>query len=126
VNLGIIPGGGGTQRLPRLVGSGAARKLLFTGELIDAAEALRIGLVDEVVPADRLRERVMALAATIGDKSPVALQLIKEAVRASLRTSLEDGLRLETTLFGVAFSSGDKQEGVQAFLEKRKPEFRGH
>jgi enoyl-CoA hydratase len=68
----------------------------------------------------------MALAATIGDKSPVALQLIKEAVRASLRTSLEDGLRLETTLFGVAFSSGDKQEGVQAFLEKRKPEFRGH
>jgi enoyl-CoA hydratase len=123
VNLGIIPGGGGTQRLPRLVGSGNAYKLLFTGELIDAGEALRIGLVDEVVPAADLRERVMALAATIAEKSPVALQLIKEAVRASLRTSLDDGLRLETTLFGVAFASGDKQEGVKAFLEKRKPEF---
>ena len=123
VNLGIIPGGGGTQRLPRLVGSGNAYKLLYTGELIEAAEAMRIGLVDEVVPAAHLRERVMALAGTIGEKSPVALQLIKEAVRASFRTSLDDGLRLETTLFGVAFASGDKQEGVKAFLEKRKPEF---
>jgi enoyl-CoA hydratase len=125
VGLGIIPGGGGTQRLPRLVGSGNAYKLLYTGELIEAAEALRIGLVDEVVPAAGLRERVLALAAMIAEKSPVALQLIKEAVRASLRTSLDDGLRLETTLFGVAFASGDKQEGVKAFLEKRKPEFTG-
>ena len=123
VNLGIIPGGGGTQRLPRLVGSGNAFRLLFTGELIDAAEALRIGLVDEVVASAQLRERVLALAATIAEKSPVALQLIKEAVRGSLRTSLDEGLRLETTLFGVAFASGDKQEGVKAFLEKRKPEF---
>jgi enoyl-CoA hydratase len=125
VNLGIIPGGGGTQRLPRLVGTGNAYKLLFTGELIDAGEALRIGLVDEVVPAAELRSRVMALAATIAEKSPVALQLIKEAVRASVRTSLDDGLRLETTLFGVAFASGDKQEGVKAFLEKRKADFTG-
>lgn len=125
VNLGIIPGGGGTQRLPRLVGSGNAYKLLFTGEFIDAGEALRIGLVDEVVPAAELRTRVMALAATISEKSPVALQLIKEAVRAALRTSLDEGLRLETTLFGVAFASGDKQEGVKAFLEKRKADFTG-
>lgn len=125
VNLGIIPGGGGTQRLPRLVGGGNAYKLLFTGELIDAAEALRIGLVDEVVPATQLRERVLALAKMIAEKSPVALQLIKEAVRASFRTSLDDGLRLETTLFGVAFASQDKVEGVEAFLQKRKAEFLG-
>ena len=123
VNLGIIPGGGGTQRLPRLVGSGNAYKLLFTGELIDAVEAFRIGLVDEVVPAAQLRDRVMALAATIAEKSPVALQLIKEAVRGSLRTSLDDGLRLETALFGVGFASADKAEGVRAFGEKRKAEF---
>ncbi len=125
VNLGIIPGGGGTQRLPRLVGPGRAYRLLFTGELIDAAEALRIGLVDEVVPAAGLREHVMRLATSIAEKSPVALQLIKEAVRASLRTSLDEGLRQETTLFGVAFASEDKAEGVKAFLEKRKAEFPG-
>ncbi|MGE0352911.1 MAG: enoyl-CoA hydratase/isomerase family protein [Gemmatimonadales bacterium] len=125
VNLGIIPGGGGTQRLPRLVGLGTAFKLLYTGELISAAEALRIGLVDEVVPAAELRERVMALAGTIAEKSPVALQLIKEAVRASVRGSLDEGLRQETTLFGIAFASQDKAEGVKAFLEKRKAEFTG-
>jgi enoyl-CoA hydratase len=125
VNLGIIPGGGGTQRLPRLVGAGNAYKLLFTGDLIEAGEARRIGLVDEVVPAAQLRERVLALAGAIADKSPIALHLIKEAVRASLRTSLDDGLRQETTLFGMAFASEDKVEGVQAFLGKRKAEFRG-
>jgi len=125
VNLGIIPGGGGTQRLPRLVGTGAAYKLLFTGDLIDAAEAFRIGLVDEVVPAAALRERTMALASTIAGKSPVALQLIKEAVRNSLRTPLDEGLRQERALFGIAFASADKSEGVRAFLEKRKAEFTG-
>ena len=125
VNLGIIPGGGGTQRLPRLVGSGTALKLLFTGELIDAAEALRIGLVDEVVPGAQLAARVRALADTIAQKSPVALQLIKESVRASLRTSLDEGLRQETSLFSVAFASADKVEGVKAFLEKRPADFQG-
>lgn len=125
VNLGIIPGGGGTQRLPRLVGAGAAYKLLFTGELITATEALRIGLVDEVVPASDLRTRAMALAEAIAQKSPVALQLIKEAVRASLRVPLDEGLRQETTLFGLAFSSEDKAEGVAAFLGKRPAEFKG-
>jgi len=125
VNLGIIPGGGGTQRLPRLVGSGAAFKLLYTGDLIDAAEALRIGLVDEVVPAADLKARALALAQVIAQKSPVALQLIKEAVRASLRVPLDEGLRQETTLFGLAFSSEDKTEGVGAFLAKRAPEFKG-
>lgn len=125
VNLGILPGGGGTQRLPRLVGLGTAYKLLFTGEMISAAEALRIGLVDEVVPRERLMDRARELAGVIAGKSPVALQLIKEAVRASVRTSLDEGLRLETTLFGLAFASADKEEGVRAFLEKREPKFQG-
>ncbi len=125
VNLGIIPGGGGTQRLPRLVGTGAAYKLLYTGDLIGADEALRIGLVDEVVPAAGLRARALALAESVAQKSPVALQLIKEAVRASLRVPLDEGLRQETTLFGLAFSSEDKAEGVAAFLGKRPPEFKG-
>jgi len=125
INLGILPGGGGTQRLPRLVGMGTAYKLLFTGQIIKADEALRIGLVDEVVPPDELRDRVMALAGTIAEKSPVALQLMKQAVRASVRAPLDQGLKLETTLFGVAFASEDKNEGVAAFLEKRAAEFKG-
>ena len=125
INLGIMPGGGGTQRLPRLVGLGNAYKLLFTGDMISAAEAHRIGLVDEVVEADKLLERVSDLANSIALKSPVALQLIKEAVRASVRTSLDEGLRHELTLFGLAFSSDDKNEGVSAFLEKRTAAFKG-
>ena len=125
VNLGIIPGGGGTQRLPRHVGLGTALKLMYTGDMINADEALRIGLVDEVVPADELMARVRELAASIAQKSPVALQLIKEAARASVRAPLDEGLRHEKTLFGLAFSSEDKAEGVAAFLEKRTPEFKG-
>lgn len=125
VNLGIIPGGGGTQRLPRLVGLGRAFKLLYTGEIISAAEAARIGLVDEVVAPDRLMPRVQELAGDIASKSPVALQLIKEAVRASVRTPLDEGLRHEASLFGLVFSSADKAEGVDAFLEKRSPRFTG-
>lgn len=125
INLGILPGAGGTQRLPRLVGLGTAFKLLYTGELVTAAEALRIGLVDDVVAPDELETQVLELAQSIAAKSPVALQLIKEAVRASVRQPLDEGLRLESTLFGLAFSSEDKQEGVRAFLEKRKAHFRG-
>lgn len=125
VNLGIIPGGGGTQRLPRLVGVGTALRLLYTGQIITADEALGIGLVDQVVPASSLRDHVMQMARLIAEKSPVALSLIKEAVRASVRTSLDEGLNQETTLFGLAFASEDKAEGVQAFLEKRKPDFTG-
>lgn len=125
VNLGILPGGGGTQRLARLVGLGQTYKMVFTGEMIGAVEALRIGLVEEVVPPDRLMDRAHELAAAIAKKSPVALQLIKEAIRASARTSLDEGLRLETTLLGLAFSSADKEEGVRAFLEKREAKFEG-
>lgn len=125
VKLGILPGGGGTQRLPRLVGLGNAYRLLYTGEMIGAAEALRIGLVDEVVPGVELGERVRALAQTVAGMSPVALRYIKEAVQASVRAPLDEGLRLERTLFGLAFASQDKEEGVRAFLEKRTPDFRG-
>jgi enoyl-CoA hydratase len=125
ITLGILPGGGGTQRLPRLVGLGTAYKLLYTGEIIGAEEALRIGLVDEVVPHDQLMPRAQELAASIADKSPAALQFIKDAVKASARMPLDEGVRLETTLFGLAFSTEDKEEGVHAFLEKRKADFRG-
>lgn len=125
INLGLLPGGGGTQRLPRLVGLGTAYKLLFTGEMIPAQEALRIGLVDEVVPAADLMARVQAMASTIASKSPVALRLIKEAVRASVRAPLDEGLRHERTLFGLAFSSQDMAEGVKAFIEKRPATFIG-
>ena len=125
VNLGLLPGGGGTQRLPRLVGLGNAYKLLYTGDMITADEALRLGLVSEVVPAADLMTRARALAAAIASKSPVALRYIKEAVRASVRAPLDEGLRLERTLFGLVFASEDKAEGVDAFLAKRKPEFKG-
>ena len=125
INLGLLPGGGGTQRLPRLVGMGAAFKMLYTGDFIRAEEAYRIGLVDEVVPPDQLETRAKELADTIASKSPVALRMIKQAVRTSMRTSLDEGLKQEVTLFSVAFASEDKKEGVDAFLNKRKPTFTG-
>lgn len=125
INLGLMPGAGGTQRLPRLVGLGTAFKLLYTGDLIRAEEALRIGLVDEVVPAADLHRRVGELAGAIAQKSPAALRLIKEAVRASVRTPLDEGLRHEVTLFGLLFSTEDKKEGVDAFLNKRQAKFTG-
>ncbi len=125
INLGLMPGGGGTQRLPRLVGLGAAYKLLYTGDFVRAAEAYRIGLVDEVVPPEALAGRAKELAQSIAQKSPVALRLIKEAVRASARTPLDEGLSKEVALFALAFASDDKKEGVDAFLNKRAPAFTG-
>lgn len=124
-NLGIIPGGGGTQRLPRLVGQGRAMRLIYTGEIVDAATAERIGLVDEVVPQAELTERTMELAAKIAEKSPASLQAAKECVRAAWQMPLDTGLRYERSWFGMLFSTDDKDEGVTAFLEKRKPEFKG-
>jgi enoyl-CoA hydratase len=125
INLGIIPGGGGTQRLPRLVGLGHAMRMILTGEPISAAEALRIGLVQEVVPASDLMPRVRKVAARIAEKSPVALAAAREATRAALHTSLAEGLRVESGLYLLAFASADKVEGVRAFLEKRAPQFTG-
>lgn len=125
VNLGIIPGGGGTQRLPRLVGEGQALRLILSGEMIGAEEAKAIGLVEEVVPATELRERTLALARTIASKSPIALQAAKESVHAARRMPLDEGLKFERAWFGLLFSTRDKEEGVAAFLEKRKAEFTG-
>ncbi len=121
VNIGIIPGGGGSQRLPRLVGLGTALKLTLTGERIDAAEALRIGLIDEVVAQPILDRRVDEIAGRIASRSAVAVRLAKAAVKASARLPLDQGLRHEQALFTLAFSSQDKEEGVRAFLEKRDP-----
>ncbi|MFQ5746060.1 MAG: enoyl-CoA hydratase/isomerase family protein [Gemmatimonadota bacterium] len=125
VNLGIIPGGGGTQRLPRLVGEGHAMRLILRGGMIDAAEAHAIGLVEIVVPAADLRERTLELAREIAAKSPIALQAAKESILAARRMPLDEGLKFERGWFSLLFSTDDMDEGVSAFLEKRKPEFRG-
>jgi enoyl-CoA hydratase len=125
INLGIIPGGGGTQRLTRLVGEGKSMELILTGDLIDAAQAKAIGLVNEVFPAAELQDRVRAIAVRIAEKSPIALQMAKEAVKTASRTNLREGLDRETDLFCLTFGSEDKAEGVRAFLEKRKAEFKG-
>jgi enoyl-CoA hydratase len=125
INLGIIPGGGGTQRLTRLVGEGRAMELILTGEIIDARTAFSIGLVNHVVPADQLEVKTMELANRIAEKGPVAVRLAKEAVKLASRSNLDEGLRREVDLFALCFSTEDKDEGVKAFLEKRKPVFKG-
>ena len=125
INLGIIPGGGGTQRLTRLVGEGKAMELILTGDMIDAQTAYNLGLVNLVVPAADLEAKTMELANRIAEKSPVALRMAKEAVKTAARANLDEGLRREIDLFALTFSSQDKDEGVRAFLEKRKPDFKG-
>jgi len=125
VKLGLIPGGGGTQRLSRLIGEGKAMELILTGDMIDAEEALRLGLVNQVVPPEELESRTMALANRIADLSPVALAMAKKSVKNAARKDLTCGLEAESDLFALCFASEDKEEGVRAFLEKRKPVFRG-
>lgn len=125
INLGIIPGGGGTQRLTRLIGEGRAMQMILSGEMIDAQTALRFGLVNEVHPVDQLEARTMELAARIAEKSPVALAMAKTAVKNAARMTLREGLDSEIDLFALCFSTEDKEEGVRAFIEKRKPEFSG-
>ncbi len=126
VNLGIIPGFGGTQRLPRLVGRGKAMQMILTAEMIDAAEAHRIGLVDEVYPPDQLMDKAMEMANLICTKGPIAIQIAKECVNRGLDMALALGCDLEKANFSQTCSTGDKNEGCEAFLEKRKPEFTGH
>jgi enoyl-CoA hydratase len=125
VKLGIIPGYGGTQRLPRLVGKGIAMQLLLTGEMISAQEAHRIGLVNEVVPAAQLISRAEAIAAKIIANGPLAVQYTMEAVNKGMETPLAEGLYIEATLFGVACATEDMKEGTKAFLEKRPAQFKG-
>jgi enoyl-CoA hydratase len=125
IKLGLIPGGGGTQRLPRLVGFGRAMRLVLTGETIRADEAERIGLVDILCEDDELGQRTREVAQTLAGYSPVALALAKDALRAALEMPLDAGLAHERELFVTAFASEDRQEGVHAFLEKRAPDFKG-
>lgn len=125
INLGIIPGGGGTQRLPRLVGEGHANRLIMTGEMISAEEAERIGLVEKVFEPEELRESTLEMARTIGSRSPIALQAAKESVLVARRMPMDEGLKFERAWFGLLFSTEDKDEGVDAFLNKRSPEFKG-
>jgi enoyl-CoA hydratase len=125
VKLGIMPGYGGTQRLPRLIGKGMAMQLLLTGEQISAAEALRVGLVNEVVPQADLIKRAEEISAKIIANAPLAVQYTLEAVNHGMEMTLPEGLYLEATLFGVCCATEDKNEGTRAFLEKRAAQFVG-
>jgi enoyl-CoA hydratase len=125
INLGIICGGGGTQRLTRLIGEGRAMEMILTGDMIDAPTALKFGLVNYVHPLEELEAKTMEFAAKLAGKAPIALQLSKEAVKFASRSNLDEGLRREIDLFALCFSTEDKTEGVSAFLEKRKPHFKG-
>ena len=125
VTLGLVPGGGGTQRLPRLVGKGRALQLILSGEMISAQEAFRIGLVNEVVPAAELITRAEAILKKIAANAPIAVKFALEATNKGLETSQAEGLLLEASYFGLCAATEDKKEGTSAFLEKRAPQFRG-
>ena len=125
VTLGLVPGGGGTQRLPRLVGKGRALQLILSGEMISAQEAYRIGLVNEIVPAADLVPRAEAILKKIASNAPIAVKFALEAANKGLDTSQGEGLLLEASYFGLCAATEDKKEGTSAFLEKRAPKFQG-
>jgi enoyl-CoA hydratase len=125
VSLGVIPGFGGTQRLARLIGKGRALELILTGDMIDAGEAYRMGLVNKVVPQAELLETAKKLAAKISSKGPYAVRLAKEVVRNGLEMDLDRANQYEAELFALCFASSDQKEGMAAFLEKRPAEFKG-
>ena len=125
VKLGLVPGGGGTQRLPRLVGKGRALQLILSGEMIDAQEAYRIGLVNEIVAAADLIPRAEAILKKIASNAPIAVKLALEAANKGMETSQGEGLLLEASYFGLCAATEDKKEGTCAFLEKRTPQFHG-
>ena len=125
LNVGLIPGWGGTQRLPRLVGRAMAKELIFTAKMIDAKTAKQLGLLNEVVPPDELKSAVKKFAAELITKPPVGLQLAKQLINSSIETDLTKGLVQEAQAFGVLASTEDFDEGVAAFIEKRKPKFKG-
>jgi enoyl-CoA hydratase/carnithine racemase len=125
VTLGLVPGGGGTQRLPRLVGKGHALQLILSGEMISAQEAYRIGLVNEIVPAAELITRAEQILKKIAANAPIAVRFALEAANKGMETSQGEGLLLEASYFGLCAATEDKKEGTSAFLEKRTPQFRG-
>jgi enoyl-CoA hydratase/carnithine racemase len=125
VKLGVIPGYGGTQRLPRLVGRGRALQLILSGAMINAQEAYRIGLVNEIVPRSELMTRAEAILAQVTANAPLAIKFSLEAVNKGLETSQAEGLLIESSLFAICAASDDKKEGTAAFVERRAPQFKG-
>lgn len=125
VGLGITPGFSGTQRLPRLVGLGKAKELIYTAAVIHAEEACRIGLVNKVVEPEELMNECLAMASAIASKAQLAVRYAKEAINRGIETDIETGIDIETGLFGLCFATADQKEGMEAFLWKRKPEFKG-
>ncbi len=125
VKIGILPGGGGTQRLPRAIGKYKAMKICLTGDLVAAKDAYDMGLVSEIAPDAEVEKRAIEMATQIASYAPLAVQQIKELVNAGQDASLDTALRLETKAMHILFSSQDQKEGMQAFIEKRKPEFQG-
>lgn len=125
VGLGITPGFSGTQRLSRLVGLGKAKELIYTAAVIHAEEACRIGLVNKVVEPEALMDECMAMARTIATKAPLAVRYAKEAINRGIETDIETGIALEADLFGLCFATADQKEGMEAFLQKRKADFKG-
>lgn len=125
INIGIIPGGGATQRLSRLIGVCRAKELIFTGDIISAEEALKLGMVNRVVPEDQLMATANEMAKKIAVKSSAALKLAKQAINYGMQTNLDSGLKYEYELYSLSLSLEDKAEGVKAFIEKRAPKFVG-
>lgn len=125
VGLGVTPGFGGTQRLPRLVGTGMAKQLLYTGETIGADEALRIGLVNKVTPSEQLMEEAMKIAGMISSRGQVAVQLCKDAVNHGMQVDIQQAMAFEADIFGLCFATSDQKEGMRAFVDKRKADFKG-
>lgn len=125
IRLGIMPGGGGTRRLTELVGKGKAMQLIMSGDMIEAEEAKNIGLVEEVYPDDELREKTLEITKRITEKSPIAIKLCKKAIKAAEEAPLSVARDYEGTLFSLLFSTDDKEEGIEAFLNDREPEFKG-
>lgn len=125
VNIGLIPGWGGTQRLPRLIGKTAAKEMIYTGKMVNAEKAEKLGLVNKVVPADQLMSAVKEFASELVDKPPKAIEIAKSLINQGVETDLETALKFEREGFGVVASTEDSKEGLAAFLEKRKPKFKG-
>lgn len=125
VRLGVTPGFGGTQRLPRLVGLGMAKQILYTGDNIDAQEALRIGLVNKIVPEAELMDYVKKIAKSISARGAIAVRLCKDAVNEGMQTDIDRAMSIEADIFGLCFATTDQKEGMRAFVEKRKAQFTG-